>query len=258
MNKKEGALIWDFPTRIFHWLLAGGFFTVIFLAFILGDDSPLFPYHGLVGLALSLMIFMRVFWGFVGSRYARFSSFALGPRAVIEYISGVVSGSGVRHTGHNPGSAWAIFAVLSLMLGLAITGLLMGQGTEGIEELHEFLAYPMLAVVVLHILGVLIHTLRHRENIVASMIHGRKNVDVQAGIKSSHPMAALIFCVVCGAWGFGLLANYNPIKQTTRLPLIGALVHVGEEDHEGQSEQLGEGDHEGQSEQREHEHDEDD
>lgn len=237
MNKKDQALIWDLPTRLFHWMLAGGFFAAAFFALVLDDDSLLFPYHAIVGLSISLMILMRVLWGFVGSRYARFSSFAFGPRAVIEYISGVLGGGGIDHVGHNPGSAWAIFAMLSLVLGLAITGLLMGQGNEGIKEIHEFIAYAMVAVVVLHILGVLVHTLRHRENIAASMIHGHKNVDAQAGVASSHPLPALIFCVICGTWGFGLLANYDTVKETTRLPLLGISVQVGELEAEGHRDQ---------------------
>ena len=237
MDNVKWAVIWDLPTRIFHWLLAGGFLAAAILALVLGDDSPLFPYHALVGLTLSLMIVLRVLWGFVGSRYARFSSFAFGPRAVIEYMSGVLGGRGVRHTGHNPGSAWAIFAMLPFMLGLAVTGLLVAQGNDGIEEIHEVLAYAMLGIVVLHILGVLVHTLRYRENLVVSMIHGRKNVDAQAGIASSHPVVALVFCLICGAWGFGLLAKYDPVKQTTRLPLLGISVQLGEGEDEGQTGQ---------------------
>ncbi len=227
MSKSKRVLIWDLPTRIFHWLLAGGFLVAALLALAVDEDSPLFAYHAILGLIIAFMIVLRVFWGFVGTRYARLSSFAFGPRAVIEYMRGVLLRSGVRHIGHNPGSAWAIFVILGLAIGLAITGMMFGRAEE-VEELHSVLAYAMIAVVATHILGVVLHTVRHRENIVASMIHGRKEVDAQEGIASSHRVVALVFVILTGAWAMGLFANHNAATQTTRLPLIGVSVQVGE------------------------------
>ena len=76
------TLVWDIPTRLFHWLFAGGFIAAAVIALGQSDDSPLFPYHGIIGLALGLMLVLRVLWGIVGTRHARFGSFAFGPRAV--------------------------------------------------------------------------------------------------------------------------------------------------------------------------------
>ncbi len=236
MNNQKRILIWDLPTRIFHWLLALGFSIAALLAFVAGEDSPLFPYHAIIGLILALMVVLRVLWGFIGSRHARFSSFAFGPSAVVEYLGGVLRGRGVHHAGHNPGSAWAIFAMLGLIFGLSITGLLLGQGNKGLKDVHEVLAYAMLAVVVLHVLGVVIHTVRHRENIVASMIHGRKDVDAQAGIAASYRVVGLIFCILSATWAVGLLRNYDAATQTTRLPLVGVSVQIGEVEDMGQSD----------------------
>jgi cytochrome b len=56
-------LIWDLPTRIFHWVLAGGFFAAAFLALSAGDDSPLFPYHAIIGLVIAMAVVLRVIWG---------------------------------------------------------------------------------------------------------------------------------------------------------------------------------------------------
>lgn len=237
MNNLNRVLIWDLPTRLFHWLLVVGFTIAAVLALVAGEDSPLFPYHAMAGLTIALMVVLRVLWGFVGSRYARFSSFTFGPQAVIKYMSGVLRGNGERHIGHNPGSAWAIFAMLGLVLGLAITGMLLGQGNDGLKDVHEILAYAMIAVVVLHILGVVLHTVRHRENITASMIHGLKKLDIQAGSVTSHRFVALVFCILSAAWALGLLANYNVATQTTRLPIIGVSIQVGENEGESQSDQ---------------------
>lgn len=225
------TLIWDIPTRLFHWLLAAGFTVAAVIGFLVDDESPLFPYHAMIGLAIALMVCLRVVWGVVGSRHARFSSFAHGPAAVVRYLKAVLLGGGERHVGHNPGSAYAIFAMLLLILGLAATGIMLGRGVESVKEVHEVLAYVMLGIVAAHVLGVLLHTLRHRENIVASMFHGRKDADPSAGIPSSHPAAAAVFLIVAGAWSVGLVRNFDPATQTTKLPVLGASLQIGEAEH---------------------------
>jgi cytochrome b len=231
------VLIWDLPTRLFHWLLSGGFIAAAVIALALGEDSPLFPYHAIIGLTIALMVCLRVIWGFVGTRYARFSSFIFGPAAVIQYMKGTLVGGGTRSIGHNPGSALAIFALLALVLAMAVTGIMMGQGDESVKEIHEVLAWVMVGFVVAHVLGVALHTIRHRENITLSMIHGKKHAQPSDAITSARPITAAIVLVITGAWAFGLIGNYNPATQTTTLPLIGTVLQLGE--HEGGQESGG-------------------
>jgi hypothetical protein len=90
---------------------------------------------------------------------------------------------------------------------------------------------------VLHILGVVLHTVRHRENLTASMIHGRKDADAGDEIGTSHRGATLSFCILSAAWASGLLANYDAATQTTRLPLIGVSMQIGEVEDEGHRDQ---------------------
>lgn len=222
------VLIWDLPTRLFHWLLSAGFIAAAVIALAIGEHSPLFPYHAIIGLTIALMVVLRVVWGIVGTRYARFGSFIFGPAAVIEYMQGALIGGGKRHLGHNPGSAVAIFALLALVLALAVTGFMMGQGNEAIKEVHEILAWTTVGVVVVHVLGVAFHTIRHRENITASMIHGRKRAGASDAISSAKPIVAVLFLIVAGGWAVGLLRNYNPATQTTTLPLLGTSLQLGE------------------------------
>jgi cytochrome b len=233
------SLVWDIPTRLFHALFAVGFIAAAVVSLLLGEDSPLFPYHAIIGLAIALMVCLRVVWGLVGSRYARFSSFAFGPAAVGQYMKATLLGGGQRHVGHNPGSAYAIFAMLALMIGLAATGILMGRGSESAKEIHEVLAYVMVGVVIAHVLGVVLHTVRHRENIVASMIHGWKDADSSEGIRSSHPVAAAVGLIVVGAWSVGLVRNFDPTTQTTTLPILGASLQIGESENDGAGERGG-------------------
>lgn len=240
--------IWDLPTRLFHWLLAGGFIAAAIISLALGEDGPLFPYHAIIGLAMAFMVLLRIIWGVVGTRYARFGSFIFGPGALIEYLrSSIVGGGGKRYTGHNPASAFAIFAILALMLAMAVTGFMMGRGNDGIKDVHEVLAWVTVGVVAVHVLGVALHTLRHRENITRSMIDGQKHAEPSAAITSARPMVAVAFLVVVGAWTLGLIRNYNPATQSTTLPLAGTALQLGENENE---ERSGEG--------RREEHDDDD
>lgn len=227
------TLVWDMPTRVFHWLLAIGFGGAASISMLLDDDGPLFPYHAMIGLTLSLMVGMRVIWGLVGTRYARFGSFAFGPRAVLAYIKSTLLGGGARHIGHNPGSAYAIFAMLLLLAALGVTGFMLGRGNEGVKEIHELCANVMLGVVGIHILGVALHTMRHRENITASMIHGKKAAEPADAIPSARPIFGVVFLAITAAWALGILWNYDPSTRSTTLPLIGAALQLGEAEHEG-------------------------
>lgn len=230
----EPVLVWDLPTRLFHWLLSGGFIAAAVISLLLGDDSPLFPYHAIIGLTIALMVCLRVIWGISGTRYARFGTFIFGPRAVIEYMKGTLAGGGTRYIGHNPGSSLAIFALLALILAMAATGIMLGQGNDGVKDLHEILAWVAVGVVVAHVLGVALHTLRHRENITASMIHGRKQAEAADAIPSARPVIAFVFLVIAAAWAGTLVSNYDPATQSTTLPLIGTVLQLGE--NEGGSE----------------------
>ncbi len=221
-------VVWDLPVRLFHWLLAGGFAVAAFVALVLGEESPLFPSHAIIGLTLAMMIGLRLLWGIVGTRHARFSSFAFSPKSVLDYLHGVATGRGVRHIGHNPASAYAIVAMLALLVGLTVTGVMMSRGAEGVKAVHELMSYAMLAVVAIHVLGVAIHTIRFRENITRSMIDGRKAGDASDGIASAQPVAAIVALGITAAWAAALVANYDATTATTEIPLVGTRLVLGD------------------------------
>lgn len=148
---------------------------------------------------------------------------------------GTLSGRGKRYLGHNPGSSVAIFAMLALMLGLAVTGFMMARGNEGPEELHELMAYVLCAVVGVHILGVALHTVRHKENLTLGMIRGTKEAPAADGIASARPLAAAAFLVFVGALAIGLMRNYDAARQTTSLPVVGMTLQIGEGEGSAQS-----------------------
>lgn len=166
------VLVWDRFVRVFHWSLVGLFAT----AFLTGDETE--GVHIAAGYAIAALILLHVVWGFAGSWHARFRSFLRPPRAVLNYMRAAVRLEAPRYLGHNPAGAAMIVALLLMLAGLCVTGYMMTTdmfwGAQWVEDVHEALANVTLGLVVLHVLGVLVASLEHGENLVRSMITGRK------------------------------------------------------------------------------------
>ena len=235
-------LVWDLPTRVFHWLLTLGLLACFGFAFLAEEESSTFSAHMIIGIVVGIMVALRIVWGFVGTRYARFGSFLFSPTAVVRYTKEAVAGSGQRHTGHNPGSSYAIFAMLALVGVVVATGLLMSNGSEAFEGLHEIASYALLAVIVVHIAGVVFYTLQHRENVTLSMIDGIKEGSPKDAISSSRPLAAWTFVVLVVLLTAGLFRNYDRARGLTKLPVFGTVIQLGEHEENEQGEEEGEED----------------
>lgn len=215
--------IWDLPTRFLHWLLAGSFFGAFAIATLAGERNPAFPVHMLLGAVAAFVVVLRVVWGFFGSKHARFGSFRFGPRAVIAYLRG----SAERFAGHNPANAWAAFAMLGLTIGIAITGALVPTAGHAMKEAHEVLVYAMLGVVGLHLAGLAWHTLRKREDIALGMLDGKKLARADQAITALHPVVAIVFVALTGAWTAGLLRSYDASTHRLTLPIVGQSIEIG-------------------------------
>lgn len=226
----ERILVWDLPVRLFHFAFAASFLGAFAIGQWADDDGSLFPVHMLLGATMVLMVLLRAVWGFVGPKHARFSSFVFGPAEVISYLRSTMAGGGKRYTGHNPGSSLAIFALLVLALGLGVTGALMAQGGELVEEIHEILAYAMVAVVGLHVAGVLWHTFRHRENLSRSMVTGHKTGAPEEAIRTAHPLVGVLFLALTSLWAYGLARGYDPATNQVTIPILGQTLQLGEEE----------------------------
>lgn len=248
---KRRILVWDLPTRLFHWLLAAGVLGAFAIGKLVEDEQPTFAWHMLLGATAAFLVVLRIIWGLVGSRYARFGSFTFGPRAILDYFRSLLSKDARSFVGHNPGSSVAIFAMLLLTVGAAVTGALMGSGGEALEELHEVFANALIIVAGAHVAGVLLHTLRHRENLTGSMIAGTKVGDEADAIHSSHPLVGLGFVALTALWAVGLANGYDAQAGTVRLPVLGTTLTIGEGGE-------GEGTGERERHERRGEHDDDD
>ncbi len=164
--------VWDPFIRIFHWSLV----ALFIVAFVTGDRVE--KVHIAAGYSIAAAVATRILWGFVGSRYARFSSFVRLPGETLDYMRKIVQGRAERHLGHNPAGAAMTVALLAMLIAISVTGYMMTTdafwGAEWVEELHKALVYATLGQVVAHVGGVILAGYQHRENLVKAMITGRK------------------------------------------------------------------------------------
>ena len=199
--------VWDPLIRIFHWSLVV-FFAI---AFLTGEEED--SLHVYAGYVVIGLVLFRILWGFIGPEHARFKDFVFGPGKVIQYLKGLASGSPQRYIGHNPAGGYMVVLMLATLLVVTFTGLKAyaaeghgplaanaeisvisfakaekedgkengagergkNKGNEYWEEIHEAVSNFMLGLIVLHILGVVIYSRLHKENLMKAMITGEKD-----------------------------------------------------------------------------------
>jgi cytochrome b len=172
--------VWDVPVRVLHWTL-----VLTVAAAWLTRHSP-GSWHEWLGYATLAIVAARIVWGFVGAGHARFADFVRPASVTIAYARAVLLRRETRFIGHNPLGGWMVLALLVLVALVGVTGWLYTTdrfwGVAWVEELHETLSDILFLFVALHLLGVVFASIRHRENLFASMLHGRKPVN-DAGVK---------------------------------------------------------------------------
>lgn len=229
----DSVLVWDLPTRVFHWTLVISFIS----AMVISDPDRFRDIHVFFGYVVLGLICFRIVWGLIGTRYARFASFWYGPRTAIVYLIDVMRGRAARHIGHNPAGSLGIYALLALGLLICISGIVVlgaeeAQGIfrsltdrptgEAVRHLHEILAWLMVAAVCVHLGGVVFESIAHRENLAKSMITGRKIADPDEGIGARHPWVALAILVCVAASAVWLLHwRLVNIPGLEHLPYVG-------------------------------------
>ena len=149
----------------------------------------------------------RLVWGFVGTRYARFSEFVRSPTFVIHYLAQEVRGNVQHPIGHNPAGAIAILLLLLLGIVSSVSGWAVYEkiGGDWLEELHDYASYSMLAVVFVYIAGVLVTSYLHGENLIGAMITGTKRGNANQAISGNKAVIAMLLLTVligCLIWAW--------------------------------------------------------
>jgi len=202
--------VWDIPVRIVHWLIVFAFAV----AWLTRGDRWLHV-HVFAGYSVGALLLFRLVWGFVGSAPARFRNFTYRWRDVRDYLVQLRAGTAPHFIGHNPAGSWAVYLLLTSIALVVISGLLaLGaeerQGPfagllgfaagEIVHTVHELIAWLLLGLVAVHLLGVGMESRCQRQNLARAMITGRKQVpgDVRA-VPAHAPLGLLMIGVLAGA-----------------------------------------------------------
>jgi cytochrome b len=164
--------VWDALVRVLHWSLV----LTVAAAWLTRHSAG--RWHEWLGYATLAVVAARTAWGFLGSGHARFAEFVRPVSTTAGYARDLFRGREARYLGHNPLGAWMVVALLTMVALVGFTGWLYTTdrfwGVAWVEALHSTLSDVLFIFVALHILGVVFTSVRHRENLVAAMLHGRK------------------------------------------------------------------------------------
>lgn len=205
--------------RVSHWLLA----SCVLAAWLTRDPREA-DLHAAAGYCALALVAFRIAWGWLGTRHARFVDFLYGPRAALEYLAASLRGSPRHYTGHNPAGSWSVYLLLAGVLLTSMTGVIAigamfamgpvpsspgGASANLLREMHEWLAWAMLAVIAIHVAGALASSALHRENLVGAMFTGRKRVhgDEVVDAPARRGVAAALLVVAAGGTFAYLVAS---------------------------------------------------
>lgn len=164
--------VWDPVVRIFHWTVV---FGCVLDLFVLEEGGAA---HNVVGYVIAGALVIRLFWGFVGSKHARFSDFVPSPGRLKRYLRALAAGRGERYIGHNPAGAVMIIVLMALLAAISVTGWMLTLdafwGNDVLEEMHGAISDAILACALIHAAAALFESFRHKENLVKAMITGYK------------------------------------------------------------------------------------
>lgn len=186
------VLVWDKFVRIFHWSLVA-LVVSLFLTAKMGKQEI----HHFLGFSLAALVIGRLIWGLIGSIHARFVGFVTSPRAALRYIVDIGHGKPARYLGHNPAGAWMVLSLLAVVLVLLVTGFALqatlefdgplvsllnpvdDQTVHQLLRTHDLALNVLYFLVPLHLLGVVLASRQHKENLVVAMITGFKTLNTE-------------------------------------------------------------------------------
>ncbi len=168
--------VWDLAVRLTHWGVA----AIVFYDLV--DDSG-DQVHRVLGYIAAGLVLFRIVWGFIGSAHARFDAWLPRPAGVLAYGKALIAARAPRFVSHTPLGAMMMLAMWTLILALAITGWMSRLdpfwGEDWPIDIHRWLSNTLLALIVLHVAAAIAMSIKGRENLIASMLTGRKRRDAE-------------------------------------------------------------------------------
>lgn len=212
MNK----ILWDLPTRIFHWALV----LLMVLAWWSGEEEN-YDLHQWVGYLAIALVLSRIVWGFIGSTHSRFSDFMVGPSGLARYLRG----EGADSPGHNPLGGWSILVMILLILAQGVSGLFNADDVlfsgplyyaadsgfrDAMGAYHEIGFNVLMGFVLLHLLAVGYYQFLRGEKLLQAMISGRAEGREGNGRLAPAWLFLVIFLLLLGALWWGLQQAPQP------------------------------------------------
>ncbi|ATG89892.1 cytochrome b/b6 domain-containing protein [Methylomonas koyamae] len=208
--------VWDWPLRLFHWLLVAAVVGAYWTGKVGGEWTD---WHGRFGSAVLGLVVFRLVWGFVGSTHARFANFFPTFSRIAAYIRGEWLGAG-----HNPLGALAVFALLAVLIVLAGTGLFANDDiafegplfdlidkdlSDKLSGWHLRSVNVLLILVGVHVAAILFYQHVKKAGLIGAMLTGKKQLPRSLAPADATPAGpirliasiALALSVVWGVWG---------------------------------------------------------
>ncbi|MGX7002274.1 cytochrome b/b6 domain-containing protein [Caballeronia sp. KNU42] len=212
------VLVWDIPTRLFHWLV-----VVLVAAAYATSRLNWMDWHVRIGEALLALVLFRLLWGFFGSETARFHSFLKAPAAAWQHLRHLFRRDADLQVGHNPAGGWMVLLLLVLLLGETLSGLYVNNDVaddgpltqwvpaaiaNAITALHTILWEALLAAVALHVLAIAVYAVAKGHNLLRPMLTGRKRLPERIRAPGQASVMLALLLLVISATLVTLLAKY--------------------------------------------------
>ena len=209
---KQAIMVWDMPVRVFHWLLVICFAG----AWLSSESERLAMIHYAFGYTACLLVLIRLVWGVIGTRYARFNQFLKSPKAVLGHFMSMLRGHPHHDVGHNPAGGLVMFALMLLILLIGLTGYLSVKEFLGsfVSEAHEAISSLVLGLVIVHIIAAIGMSVIERQNLVRSMVTGKKKGFPEQGIR--YPQYLIGAVIFLGALYFFYLTLSGGLPSLTQ------------------------------------------
>lgn len=202
--------LWDWPVRICHWSM-----VILIAACWWTAEEHEIVYHSYCAYALLGVVLFRIYWGFFGSSTARFSQFVRKPSAVLAYLKTLGQRDVKAASGHNPLGGYSVLALLFVVLlqiGLGLFAIdvdgfdggpfadyLKFKTSRMITGWHEITFNVLLAFIALHIVAIVYYLIWRRQNLTASMLHGKAAAPISSPMQSASWLHVVIGAVIAAA-----------------------------------------------------------
>ncbi len=205
--------VWDWPTRLFHWLLVA---AVVGLLITGNVGGTWMEWHMRLGMVVLSLLLFRLLWGFMGGHWSRFVRFVYAPASVWAYVRG--RSPLIHRVGHSPLGGLAVLALLAVLAAQVATGLFTDDEIFYAGPLTALASYDtieaasryhkgwgkwlLLGLVGMHLLALLVYKLVFRQPLVAAMVTGDKSLpepvpSTDDGVRQ-WLLATALYAVACG------------------------------------------------------------